>query len=137
MTMMQDGDDYDDDDDNDDDECALWEDVCRQDICPRRFPRNVPNAPRKHTNQISLEMFTNFFLSMSFPPQTMFYRISHILSGKLAEADQNLIQPEEPAWAARKPEGLLTTDRVPQWDKDFQKNLCAQIFVTQKRREIM
>ena len=110
VNMMQDGDD---DNDDDDDECTLWEDVCRQGICPRRFPRNVPNAPRKHTNQISLEMFTNFFLSMSFPPQTMFYRISHILSGKLAEADQNLIQPEEPAWAARKPEGLLTTDRIP------------------------
>ena len=60
VNMMQDGDDDEDNDgddnvddnndDNDDDECALWEDVCRQDICPRRFPRNVPNAPRKHTN---------------------------------------------------------------------------------------
>ena len=47
VNMMQDGDD---DDDDGDDECALWEDVCRQGICPRRFPRNVPNAPRKHTN---------------------------------------------------------------------------------------
>ena len=53
MITWDDNDDNDednDDDDNDDDECALWEDVCRQDICPRRFPRNVPNAPRKHTN---------------------------------------------------------------------------------------
>ena len=55
---------YDDDDDGDDDDDDVKNAKCNEGdddvgsgrrfvgkhICPRRLPRNVPNAPRKHTN---------------------------------------------------------------------------------------
>ena len=52
----------------------------------------------------------------------MFYCISHILSGKLAKADQNLIQPE----------GLLTTDRVPHMPYPKQKTMQTRCLKTAK-----
>ena len=45
-----DDDDNDDDDDDDDDGVDGGRRFVGKHICPRRFPRNVPNAPRKHTN---------------------------------------------------------------------------------------
>ena len=44
------GESYNDDDDDDDDGVDGGRRFVGKHICPRRFPRNVPNAPRKHTN---------------------------------------------------------------------------------------
>ena len=44
------GESYNDDDDDDDDGVDGGRRFVGKHICPRRLPRNVPNAPRKHTN---------------------------------------------------------------------------------------